>query len=408
MLSFRLLNYFHGYLIVNISGFAVEKLINLCMGKEIVLWDVKYHGDSVYTKIRLDDFRRIRPLIRKTRCKIKILTRRGLPFQIYRMRHRKMLIAGGVLFCICLFVLSSFIWFVEVTGLISLPPQVVMHAARQAGLKPGVLKTRVDLKNVEHRLLVEIPDIAWTGITMRGTRAVIEVAEKTTVLPEDKSPANIVATKDGLVEELIALVGDAAAHRGETVRKGQILISGVIVPKAKDSGGNLVPVPNVPVQMMHAQGIAKARVWYQAYGEAGLVKEVNRRTGRTFTQVVLKAGGMEKIVKKGIVPFSDYEVEEVTKRLPPWRNNSLPVESRIVTYYEIEKYQIQLTADEAREEAKRIALAGLQAQVPEGVQVLSRNVEVLKTAETDLIRVKAVMETLEDIGLVQPIHNAEL
>lgn len=405
MLSFRLFNYFNGYLIIKITGIALEKFINLCMRKEILLWDMRRLDNCMYAKIRIDDFRQIRPLVYKTHCQIKIQTRYGFPFFMHRMRHRKMLIAGGVLFCVCLYVLSSFVWFVEVTGLISLPSGAVLDVARQAGLKPGIMKRNADIKQVEHMLLVHIPDIAWTGITIRGTRAVIEVAEKTVVQVEDKSPANIIATKDGLVEEMIALVGEAMVRRGETVRKGQVLVSGAIIPKVKDLSGNLVPVPDAPVQMVHAQGIAKARIWYQAYGESGLYKEVTHRTGRTFINVVLKVGEVEKIIKQGRIPFADYEVEEVRKRLPVWRNKTIPVESTIVTYYEIEKAQVPLTQEEAREEAKRIAFVALQEQVPDGVQVLGRNIEVLKTTETDLVRVKVIVETLEDIGTAQHINN---
>lgn len=407
MLSFRLVNYFYGYLIIKITGITVEKFINLCMNKGILLWDMKRYENCLDAKIRIFDFRRIRPLVRKTHCKAAIVSRCGLPFFIYRMRHRKMLIAGGVLFCVCLYFLSSFIWFIEVAGLNSMPPEAVLHVARQAGLKPGMLKRNIDLKQVEHLLLVNIPDIAWTGVTMRGTRAVIEVAEKTMVRMEDKSPANIVAVKDGLVEELIALVGEALVQRGQTVRKGQVLISGAMLPKLKDLAGNPLPAPGGSAQLVRAQGIAKARIWYQTYGEAGLQKEVISRTGRTFTQVVLKVGQVEKIVKQGSVPFDDYEVEESSKTMPVWRNRNITVESKIITYYEVERSQIPLTPVEAREEAKRIALAALQTQIPDGVQVLSRNIEELKTAETELVRVKVVVETLEDIGIAQHILNAQ-
>jgi similar to stage IV sporulation protein len=407
LLSFRLFNSFYGYLTINITGIAPEKFINLCTRKGIVLWDMNWKENNMHAKIRISDFRRIRPLVRKTHCTVAIITRHGFPFFMHRARNRKMLIAGGVLFCICLYLLSSFIWFVEVGGLISLPPEAVLHVARQAGLKPGVFKSNVDLKQVEHSLLVQIPDIAWAGITVRGTRAMIEVAEKTVVYAEDKAPANIIAAKDGLVEELIALVGEAMVHRGETVRKGQLLISGVMIQKTKDMAGNLAPIPDAPARVVQAKGIAKARIWYQSYGEAGLFKEVSSRTGRTCTHVVLKVGEVERIIKQGSIPFLYYEVEEVSKNLPAWRNKSIPVESKIVTYYEIERSQIPLTPEEAREEAKRIALAVLQEQVPESVQVLSRNIEVLKTAETDLVRVKVIVETLEDIGMAQHIHNAQ-
>jgi similar to stage IV sporulation protein len=407
LLSFRLSNYFRGFLVVKITGQTLEKFINLCIHKGIYLWDIKRLEDAIIAKIRVEDFRTIRPIIRRAHCKIHLVSRYGFPFFLYRMRYRKMLIAGGVLFCVCLYMLYSFVWFIETVGLISLPEEAVLNAAKQAGLKSGTTKNKVDVKLVEHTLLVQIPEIAWVGVTLKGTKAVIEVAEKTVVRVEDKSPAHIIAAKDGLMEEIIALVGEAAVQRGEMVRQGQLLINGALVPKVKDFAGNLVPVPDSPPQLTHAQGIAKARIWYQAYGESGLMKQIDRRTGRIFTHIVLKVGQVEKIIKDGLVPFGYYETEEAYKRVPSWRNKHIPVESKIITFYEIELQEAPLTVDEAREEAKRMAFEKLQHQIPEGVQVLNRNIEVLKTAETDIVRVKVIVETLEDIGQIQKINSTQ-
>jgi len=407
LLSLRLFNYLRGYLVVEITGVTTEKLINLCTYKGIYLWDIKWRKNSIISKIHIDDFRRVRPLARKTHCSIKIKGRYGLPFFVYSIRNRKMLLAGGLLFGICLYVMSSFIWFVRVSGLTSLQEETVLNIVRQAGLKPGVQKNRLDLKHVEHLLLLQIPEISWTGITIQGTRAVVEIAEKTMEPVQDKTPAHIIASKDGLMEEIIALVGETAVQRGETVRKGQVLISGTIMPRIKDEAGNMVQAPNGQPQQIRAQGITKARIWYQAYGESSMIKQVRQRTGRTFTHVVLKAGQWEKIVKEGIVPFGDYEIEQTSKKPTSWRNKDVPVESNVITFYETVIADIPLTPDEAREEAKRLALEALRKQIPEDAQVLSRNIEVIKTSETDIVRIKVVVETLEDIGNIHKINNVQ-
>jgi similar to stage IV sporulation protein len=138
-----------------------------------------------------------------------------------------------------------------------------------------------------------------------------------------------------------------------------------------------------------------------------MVKQVRQRTGRTFTHVVLKVGQWEKIVKEGIVPFGDYEVEQTSKKLLSWRNKKIPVESNITTFYETAIADLQLTPDEAKEEAKGMALEALRKQIPEDAQMLSRNIEVIKISEADLVRIKVVVETLEDIGYIQKIDNVQ-
>ncbi len=395
-------NYISGTVSIRIKGDMPEKFINLCLTQNIFLWNIAKVGNDFYACMRLPDFFCIRPIARKSHTKVKVLSHRGLPFVIKRIKHRKMMVVGALLCLLALNIAASYIWFVDVTGLKNIPAERIKQIAWQNGLKPGIIKDSVNAKTVENEILLTVPEIAWVGVNFTGTRAVIEVVEKTMPKQEDKAPAHIVAEKDGIITDFIVLNGQPAVKKGDTVKKGDILIRGIISEPLPTNetvqsphAGTVVPQQRI----VKAKGIIKARVWYESYGEAELSKLVYNRTGRKEVGVSVRIGSNELILKKAKnIPFDQYETEVIDKKLPFWRNSGFTVESSINIYHELESSLAEKTLDEASDEARAKALASVQSLIPETAHVLSRNIEVLQTAEPNLVRVKISVETIEDIG----------
>ena len=402
-------NYVSGTVSIRIKGDMPEKFINLCLIQNIFLWNIAKIGNDFYACMRLPDFFCIRPIARKSHTKVQVISHRGLPFVIKKIKHRKMLVIGALLCLLALNIASSYIWFVDVTGLKNVPTERIKQIAWQNGLKPGIIKDSVNAKTVENEILLSIPEIAWVGISFTGTRAVIEVVEKTMPKQEDKSPAHIIAAKDGIITEFITLNGQPVVKKGDTVKKGDMLIKGIITEPLPanetvqpPSAGNLLPQQRT----VKAKGIIKARVWYESYGEAELSKLAYNRTGRKEVGVTVRIGSNEITLKEAQhIPFDQYETEVIDKKLPFWRNSDFTVESSINIYHELESFPTEKTLEEARDDARAKALSAVQNMIPETAHVLSRNIEILQTAEPNLVRVKINVETVEDIGQSVPITD---
>lgn len=400
-------NLWQGKVKVRISGAVPEKFVNLCLAQDILLWGLVRHGDELSCWLLLQDFYRIRPLARRSRCRVKVLTYRGWPFLVKRLLGRKMLLVGALLCLVTLQVLASYIWFVDVTGAKTVSPQRVLDVAREQGLRPGVPKDALAVKGLETSLLLAIPELSWASVTFTGTRAVVDVVEKTAPLPTDRSPSHIVAVKDGVITEIIVLAGQAVVKKGETVKKGDILIKGVIPerlatePPAKGKQPPSTPAP----LLIRANGIVKARVWYESYAETPLTHEVRTRTGRKTTEITLIVGGRPLVVKEGKADFAHYETEVIHKTLPEWRNTRFPVESNIVIYHENSVTYHRLTPEQARDDAAGRALAGVQQLIPENAEIISRHIATLKLDENQLVRVKVSVEAIEDMGQNVPVSR---
>ncbi|WP_418790686.1 sporulation protein YqfD [Phosphitispora sp. TUW77] len=406
----RLWSFITGYVLLVVEGKNFEKLINMAVSRGIYLWDVKWtDSGKASVKLRLNGIRALRHIGRRTGCRFKIVGRGGLPFRIAGMKKRKVLLSGAVMSVLAIYLLTSFVWFVEVKGNVNIPRERLLKTAEEAGLSMGTLKKGLDKDSVEKYLRNEIPEVSWVGIRVTGTKAVIEIAEKVIIPPADNSPANVVALKDGLIREILVLRGRPAVIEGDMVKKNDILITGVIAPEPEQDEENDSKSDNekvLPVELVRARGIVRASVWYEGYGECRLVDTGVRRTGKKVQTLSIRAFNKEFVIKgpKSIL-FQSYVTDTNVKRIYEWRNLSIPVELITMNYYEVESYRDIIGITQAKKIARERALASVTAKLPFNARILKEVSEEIPARGSNVVRVKYVLETVEDIGRIQPLKK---
>lgn len=248
-----LYRYLTGYVTITVEGYFIERFINICIAKKIFLWGVKRKNTSVLTaNIGIRDFKNIREIAQKSKCRVHIDRKKGIPFLLNRYKKRK-IFAGmlGVLI-LSIFVLSRFIWNIEITGTDKIDKQELMEELESEGLTIGKLKSKIDTQKVINELRLERQDIAWVGIHLEGTNAKIEIVEADEkpeiVNPEDY--CNIVSDKEGMIVKITAKNGTQVAKIGDIVQKGSLLIGGWM--EGKYTG----------TRYLHSEGEILAKVWY--------------------------------------------------------------------------------------------------------------------------------------------------
>ena len=81
MLVRRLYMHLTGFVTIAIEGFFVERFMNMCFAQDIFLWNVKKKNSSLLcANISIKDFKEIKDIARKTKCKVKINRKKGVPF----------------------------------------------------------------------------------------------------------------------------------------------------------------------------------------------------------------------------------------------------------------------------------------------------------------------------------------
>ncbi|MDD2553568.1 MAG: sporulation protein YqfD [Desulfotomaculaceae bacterium] len=404
MLLFRIMSCLQGYLVIHVTGDAPERFVNMATSRGIYLWDVEQlRNGTVIIKVYLKDVKALRHIARRTRCRFRIRQRFGLPFYVAMLRRRRALALGAFLFLIILCSSTSFIWFIEVKGNEKLDSSYVLQVAEQAGLRRGTLKWNINPGAVEHKIVAQLPQLSWSGVYIKGTKVTIEVAERIVPEEEDRQPAHIVAKKTGVIKEVLVLNGRQAVKEGDTVSPGQVLISGEILPVEEPSQGEAENKPTEeakPVRYVHAMGITRARVWYEGYSEVSLVETGKRPTGRQKNRVSIKFKSKEIILSGNQnEPFETYETRTFVNKAPEWRNIALPVELITVKYFELADYKEERSRSAARRTAEEQAYAMAAESMPDDAGIQERWVEEVETGDSDkLVRIKVIIETVEDIG----------
>lgn len=217
-----------GYVIVEVSGYTLHRLIDLAVRNGITLWDVTYKEGKIYMSTTINGFKRLKPYAQKSRSRFRIVQKKGLPFLLFKYRRRWWFSLGFFGFIMGLYVLCSFVWLVEVEGNKRLETNEIIETLKEAGITTGKFKPKLDLRGAEAQLMKAHKDIMWVGIEAEGTKLHIQIteAEPKPKLHESNEPTHLVAKRDGLIKKVTIRKGMPVVKTGDTVKKGDLLISG--------------------------------------------------------------------------------------------------------------------------------------------------------------------------------------
>ena len=393
LLLFRLWNYLRGYVIIIVEGFFIEKFINICARRNIHLWDIRMQRERLVTmRTTIKGFKLIRPVARKSGCKVRLLKKTGLPFIFNRYRRRKAFFAGAVLFIILLNLLASFVWSIEISGNNELQTEFIEKALDRHGIRTGAFKYRIDTDSAVDKMMMEIGKLAWISIELRGTKVKVEVRERRDppqIVPKH-IPCDIIAQKDGIITRVIVKEGIEAVSEGDTVKKGQVLISGSIPVKGSEQS-----------KLVHAMGTVSARTWYEEEVPVELTRTERIRTGRVIKDSSLILFSWKLNICSSKNRFRDYAVEESRKKLSIGENLVLPFEWVTVSYYEEKVVEANINEEDAKKKAAEEACSKALERVPEGAYVADKTVRFIQ--EGDALTARVTLECIEDIGMSRRI-----
>lgn len=209
------------------SGFP-ERFINLCTAEGIPLWDMRKSGEKIFAKTTVSGYKKIRMPARKSSMRVRMVKKHGIPFAVDRaLRHTGLVIGFSVMLVVLAF-LSGRIWIIEVDNRTDIPSSEIVRAYENAGLKIGISK-RTDIDTIRSDAIAQLEKASWTTVNISGSVATIKINEvnKVPELNRASGTSNIVALKDGQVEIIEPYRGSSAVKTGQTVMKGELLISGV-------------------------------------------------------------------------------------------------------------------------------------------------------------------------------------
>lgn len=326
--------YISGYVRIIIEGYFIERLINLCIKNNIILWNSKRKKVTLLeVNVSIKDFRKIIQFAKQTKCKIKIKQKRGIPFIFNRYKKRKLFFALLFIVFVSILVLSKFIWNIQITGNASISNEEIIETLKEEGLSVGILKSKINTKEIVNKMRLNRSDLAWIGIEIKGTNAIIKIVEtdkKPDIIKEDDY-CNIIATKPGIIVKVNAVNGTPLVKEGEVVKENTPLIGGWL--EGKYTGVNYV----------HANGEVLAKVWYTQNEKIELKQVISSKTERCENKYSVRINNFQINFYKTLSKFKKYDTIDTVKKIKLFSDFYLPIVLVQKTNYELEEKEVIYT-----------------------------------------------------------------
>lgn len=230
------IRWLQGYIRLCVAGYSPERFLNMCCFHNLFIWGLEPTEKGYEMYMSISDFRKLKPIIRKTHTKVTLEGRYGFPFFLARYRKRKLFFAGLFLCAVLLRAYSLFIWDIHFEGNERYPDTTLAEFLESEGVAPAMLRSRVDCPGIVKAIRKEYNDIVWVSASIDGSRLKIQVKENEDTFPEkdasvvpdggEEKPVDLIASADGVVTKIVTRSGIPQVHVGDTVKKGDILVLG--------------------------------------------------------------------------------------------------------------------------------------------------------------------------------------
>ena len=388
----KIINYIYGYLRIVVEGYYIERFINICRNRNYMMWNIKKVNDiNIALNIEIKHFREICKIAKKTQCKIRIKAKRGLPFLLNKYKKRKLFALFLIFVLATIFFSSRFVWNIEIVEESGLTIENIMEDIQEAGLKTGILKNDVDTKEIINKVRLERDDIAWMGIELKGTNAIVKLvkADKKPEIVDEDEYCHIVSDKNGVITKINAQDGTANVKVGDTVKVGDILINGWM--EGKYTG----------IRYVHAKGEIEARVWYTMNKTIPYTTTEKQYTGNKETNYGIKINNFRINFPKGVSKFKFYDTIETENKIKLFSDFYLPISVVKMTYQQYEEIEKTYSVEQAKNLGIQEIEKELENQIENKENIVNKHINTYE--HEDSIDIYITYEVQETIGTNEKI-----
>lgn len=200
-------------------------------------------GEQTTVRVGRDAAKRLLSFARENGIDVTSGTVRGLPAFFASLLRRPGIVCGVILAVLFLVFARSRVWEVRIVGDGSTDEDTVREIVYAAGLRPGMKICDVYPERVSAACLGQEGVFSGVNVSLSGVVATVEWIGRhgeASIQSSGEGGVNLVASCDGVIVSVEPTCGTAFVVPGQTVHKGDLLISGVTPGGAVKASGRVM------------------------------------------------------------------------------------------------------------------------------------------------------------------------
>ena len=394
----KAVNYMRGSICVEVECPHPERFVNVCAQNGIEFWRFgRVSPTAVTAHVHISGYRLLKNLAGQAGFDITPVRKTGMPFFLWKIRKRYVLLAGMALCLLTVHTVSLFIWEMQVLGNQNVPSRLILEHLDELGVGIGSFGPSISTEAFANEMILRIPELSWIAVNVRGSRAQVLVRERIPrpAMIDERTPAMIYAEKSGVIVRMVVLEGKRAHTEGDTVEAGDILVTGIMDSL---SSGNR--------RTVHALAEVYAMTQYEKSAKMPLETMIKEHTGNTRAKKTLVIGDKRiNLFLSGRIPWANYDkiTSRSVMRLPT--GSTLPISIVTREYAEYIPLSSALSVSDAEKILREILLDALHEEIGSGGIV---SAEFETQVENGVVTVTLRAECIERISASRGFTDEEL
>ncbi len=216
-----------------VEGLNLDRLINSAKNRGLTLENVKKTSNRrLIVSLSLRDSKKFFALSKELCYNIKKIRQSGKTLPLLKAWQRLGIVIGAIIFCISTCFFSDLIYGFSFSGSGSVYQNEVLYCLNEMGVKPYARFSSFDFEKIEDIILAKNKNLSFVSIRKNGNRLVIESSLATDNV--DRLSGNVYSIKsqvDGVIEKIDVYRGTALFKKGDSVKKGDLLVDGYMTIK---------------------------------------------------------------------------------------------------------------------------------------------------------------------------------
>ena len=213
---------------VRISGAGPAWALSRLSEARILLREVTpVDAFTIEARILTRDASRAEAVCTRAMCAMEVLDTSGFSRTFSGLRRRWCFALLLTLAVAAGYFLPKLVFFYRVSGNDRVPAEQILQELQSLGVGFGTYGPDIKPQELKNQMLRRIPALQWLTVTQNGMCAEVVVRERPEREPvlDRKTPQNVVASRAGIITEVLCLDGNCLVAPGQAVTTGQLLVS---------------------------------------------------------------------------------------------------------------------------------------------------------------------------------------